>query len=97
MQLGTVKTITEFVVSAGAGAIVSHAIKGAGKMPTSVIKRTTIGIGAFALSTFIGDITARHFTNQIDEAAEAVKTIRTEIDRVKKNVKDTEENGNTES
>ena len=87
----TVKYITTFVVSSGAGAIVSNALKSTNLHDLNPIRKGIVGIGAFALSGLIGSKTAEHVNKQIDELAALGAAINMAVQRNKNKKED--ENG----
>lgn len=71
--LSLVKTVVEITVSVGVGAVVGNAIKASTPAKTHVVKRVAIGVGAFVLSSMVGDMATKYATDTIDETAGKIK------------------------
>lgn len=67
------RTAAGLVVSAGAGAIVSNAIKASTPANAKIIQKISIGIGGFVLSNMIGDMATKYANDNIDTAVNTFK------------------------
>jgi hypothetical protein len=64
--LAIAKTATGLVVSMGAGAVISNAIKASIPANSKVIQKVTIGIGGFVLSSMVGEMATQYVNKNID-------------------------------
>lgn len=71
--LSLVKTVVEITVSVGVGAVVGNAVKASTPAGIHVVKRVAIGVGAFVLSSMVGDMATKYATDTIDETAGKIK------------------------
>ena len=78
--LGLLKGATEIVVSIGASSIVGNAVKLTKSPDAKLPMRIATGIGAFVLSSMIGDVAGRYATKQIDDVAGRIKDIFRKVD-----------------
>jgi hypothetical protein len=71
--LSLIKTAVEITVSVGVGAVVGNAIKASTPANVLVVKRVAIGVGAFVLSSMVGDMATKYATDTIDDTAGKIK------------------------
>jgi hypothetical protein len=71
--LSLIKTAVEITVSVGVGAVVGNAIKASTPANVHVVKRVAIGVGAFVLSSMVGDMATKYATDTIDDTAGKIK------------------------
>ncbi len=86
--LNLIKTVTELMVSVGVGSIVGNTIKNATPTNAHIVKRISMGIGGFFLSSMVSSKVSKYATETIDETAEKIKSIRkteTKFDETKAN------------
>jgi hypothetical protein len=74
--LNLTKTVTEILVSVGVGSIVGNAIKQTTPANAHIVKRISIGIGGFVLSSMISAKASKYATDQIDETVEKIKSFK---------------------
>lgn len=67
--LTIIKSVSELVVSIGAGAVVGNAIKVSTPETAKIIQKIAIGVGGAVLSSMVGDLAAKYATGQIEDAA----------------------------
>lgn len=87
--IGIGKSITEIVVSAGAGAIVGNTIKmtmPAKQAGVFQLNRPLMAIGGLVLSNMVGDLAAKYATDSIDHAVEQIKTVKNAVDEAVKDI-----------
>lgn len=78
-SLKILKFVTTSVVSIGAGAVVSNAIKVTTPEELKLLKKVSIAVGGFVISSMVADAASKYTEKQIDEGAEAIKNIKDEV------------------
>ena len=74
--LNLIKVVTEITVSVGVGSIVGNTLKQATPANAHILKRISMGIGGFVLSSMISAKASKYATDQIDETVEKIKKFR---------------------
>lgn len=64
--LAIAQTAAGLVVSMGAGAVVSNAIKQSTPASTKLIAKISIGIGGFVLSSMVGEMATQYVNRNIE-------------------------------
>lgn len=72
-KVDMIKSVGNFVISVGVGAIVNNAIKHTSPSSVSGIKNLCVGIGAFVLSNMVSDKATTYAEGKIDSAVKSVK------------------------
>ena len=74
--LNLIKSVVEIVVSVGVGSIVGNAIKQTTPANAHIVKRISVGIGGFVLSSMVSHHATNYTSKTIDETVEKIKNIR---------------------
>ena len=78
--LAIVKGVATLIISAGVGTIVGNTVKHTTNSANlNLLNKVAVGVGAFALSSFIGDKVTSHLAEQVDETLEAFEEIKSEL------------------
>jgi hypothetical protein len=76
-----IKLAADLLVSIGAGAVVSNAIKVSTPENAKAIQKIAIGVGGFVLSGMAGEMAVKYTDQNIDNAVDQFKAAK---DKVKK-------------
>ena len=79
--MNTIKIIkagASFVVSVGAGMIVSNVVKCTTPAATKAIMKICVAIGGFALSNLVGSAASDHTEKEIDKFVDTIKNATTD-------------------
>jgi hypothetical protein len=81
------KFVAELAVSAGVGSIVSSAAKLAVPANAKMVKKISIGVGAFVLSNMVADQAVKYTSDKIDYGVD-------EFNKIKDTIAENKENNN---
>jgi hypothetical protein len=73
--LGVVKNVAELAVSASVGVVVGNFVRATTPYDSGKVQKIMVGIGSYAVTGVLGDLSAKYITGQIDEYAARVKDI----------------------
>ena len=71
-KITIVKSVTGLIASAGAGAVVSNAIKATTPGDINKFNKVMIGVGSFAITGLVGAAAAKHVEGMIDEVTDKI-------------------------
>lgn len=71
-KITIVKSVTGLIASAGAGAVVSNAIKATTPADVTKFNKVMIGVGSFAITGLVGAAAAKHVEGMIDEVTSKI-------------------------
>jgi hypothetical protein len=77
-----IKGITGLVVSAGAGAIVTNAIKATTPEDVKTLKKISIVIGTFAVSGVVADAAVKYSNKSFDDVKDAYDQARGNVHNI---------------
>jgi len=77
--LSIFKFVAELAVSAGVGSIVSTAAKTATPANAKLLKKVSIGVGAFVLSNMVADQAVKYTSEKIDYGVDEYHKIKETI------------------
>lgn len=77
--LGIIKTVSDIVVSVGAGAVVGNAIKATTPLDLTLVKKISLGVGGFVLSSMAGSYASKYVTDQIDSTTNQLKELKSTL------------------
>lgn len=86
--LSIVKLVAELAVSAGVGSIVSQAAKAATPDNAKLLKKISVGVGAFVLSNMVADQAVKYTSEKIDYGVDEFKKVKETIAESKEAAKD---------
>lgn len=78
--LAIAKTATGLIVSVGAGAVVSNAIKASTPASTKVIAKIAIGVGGFVLSSMVGEMATKYVNENIENGLNVFKQAKDSVE-----------------
>lgn len=82
--IDVLKGATEIAVSVGVGTIVGNLAKSTLQTGSqNILKRISVGIGGFALGSYVGDLAATHMNTQIDAVVEQIVAVRAAVREAK--------------
>lgn len=67
------KGAADIIVSIGAGAIVTNAIKATSPEDMKLVKKLSVAVGGFVISSMVADAASKYTSEKIDEGVQAVK------------------------
>lgn len=73
------KAASNIIVSMGAGAVVTNAIKSTTPADIKTFQKVTIGVGGLVLSSMVGEMASNYTSSKLDESVETVKKSKEEI------------------
>lgn len=79
------KIVTEYVVSAGVGTVVGHAINSTTPDGLKVLPRILTSVGSVVLTSAAASHASKYLTNQFDEITEQIKQTKIDIQNAKDN------------
>jgi hypothetical protein len=74
-KLALFKGAVEFAISAGVGIIVGNLVKATTPPDIGRFQKIVVAIGSYGLTVVLGDISAKHISEQIDSYAEKVNNL----------------------
>lgn len=81
--LGAFKKVTELVVSIGAGAVVTNAVKATTPVGTNPYMKVAVGVGSLVISNMVGDLASKYVTDGVDKIVTDVKEATEDIQKNK--------------
>lgn len=77
---GIFKSASSLIVSVGAGAIVTNAVKATTPVGTNVYMKVAVGIGSLVVSNMVGDAASKYLADNVDKLVADVKEAKENLD-----------------
>lgn len=81
--LKILKIVTEYVVSAGVGTVVGHAINSTTPEGLKIVPKILTTVGSVVLTSAAASQASKYMTNQFDETAQQIKQTKIDIQNAK--------------
>lgn len=75
------KSASSLIVSIGAGAIVTNAVKATTPTGTNVYMKVAVGVGSLVVSNMVGDAASKYVSDNVDKLAADIKETKEKLDK----------------
>lgn len=97
MSVSLIKNVVTFATSLGAAAVIGSFVKANVPMTGNLMVRLSVKLGTVAIANTLGDLSAKHLNDGLDEMAEAGTGLVEEVKKARAQFEKSKEEGTDEA